>query len=411
MGRLVHLVQPELAVQVHRLDQPPRQSGTARQPAVLVVGLRRTEEIDVRGGQDILFAQMPACRLPAEKGKVIAVETAHRDRARPVFLHHRSKAQYALCHHLVLALVIVDDRLLLLRVAVDAGRGLVPLHAGHRRRGQGDGRLPPRLAQRLVGTIFFFQILAEITLHRLGNIRVVLHKGPLVMLPVQAVGNLDAHDMPPLRRACQLPAELRHLPLHPLLPGLGGIAATGYGVQLLPQIVLMRRTVRLRLQRVAGKEAALLRMPLQPPERRVHMQPEHHRRIGTMQQHPLNLLPRLGDVQHAAFRQHLLKPDVQLEQFEAGLGKQRDAVRRLRLIGAVARRTVGQGIELRNCRHPVDVQGRTSHIRLHFGPLHRLGGEEANCHQQKKGKYGSHFEIMYKSVIHKHHGCFFDKRA
>ena len=121
MGRLVHLVQPQLAMQVHRLYQPARQCGAAWETAVLVVGLRRTKEIDIRGGENILLAKVSARRLTTKQRKVIAVETADCHGARPVFPHNLGKAKNALRHHLVLAFVIVGHRLLLLRVAEDAG--------------------------------------------------------------------------------------------------------------------------------------------------------------------------------------------------------------------------------------------------------------------------------------------------
>ena len=247
------------------------------------------------------------------------------------------------------------------------------------------GRHVPGLAQRLFSMIFIFKELTEKKLHRLRNVRIVLHKTPLVVLAVQAVGNLDSHNMPPLVSHCKLAAEFGDIPLHPALPFFGGVAAARDRVQILPQIVLVQRTVRLRLERVVCKAAAFLRILSQPPEWRIHMQPEHDGGIGTMFQHPLHLPPCLSDVQLTVFGQHLLKPDIQLVELESGLGKLRNTVRRQSLVGAVASRTVGQGIKLRDCRHTVDIQGRTAFVRFHLGTLHRLGKETARrCKQKQK---------------------------
>ena len=114
------------------------------------------------------------------------------------------------------------------------------------------------------------------------------------------------------------------------------------------------------------------------------MQPEHDGGIGTVFQHPLHLPPRLSDVQRTVFGQHLLKPDIQLVELESGLGELRDAVRRQSLVGAVASRTVGQGIKLRDCRHTIDIQGGTTFVGFHLGTLHRLGKEAARRREQKQ---------------------------
>ena len=308
MAGLVHLVEPELPVQVHRLDQPARHSGPAGQTAVLVVCLRGGEEIHIRGVEHILLAQMTTRRLPTEHREIIAIETTHHHRTRPRLLHNLGEIVDAIGNSLMLTIIIIDNSLLALRVAEDARRGLMPLHARHRSGGQRDLRIVPGLPKSLVVMILLRQICPEIALHRLRHVGVVPHKSPIMVFPVHAHRQLKTHHMPSFRRVGKVTAELPHHCPHLLQPSLRGIAASRNGVQIFPQVVLIGRAVRFLRQAGIGKAGTLFRMLAKPSEGGVAVQTEHHRRLRTMGQHPAHLPHRLPNVQRPVFHNHLLKP-------------------------------------------------------------------------------------------------------
>ena len=190
---VVHLVEPEFAVQRGRFDDSAGHAAAAQFARKLIIGLRCGQVVDPGAVEDALHEQVAADRLPVEGHVQVAVKDARDQRAGPTLFGQPAEVFDVFDHSLLLRGGVVDHAALSfggLELAELRLRAL--FHTRHRCGFQRPLCRIPCLLQLFIRTVLVAEPVAEIGGHRFSRIRIVVDEAPVVPFAVDATRNVHA---------------------------------------------------------------------------------------------------------------------------------------------------------------------------------------------------------------------------